>query len=73
MPRDTSHIQPGRRFAHCHPLDNAVLVVVSYNGGERVLVSDASGKNQRTVFAKDLRPSAIKSNGEEYKTGYAPA
>lgn len=67
------HIYPGRKFAHCHPLDSTTLIVREYNGGDRVKVADVRGRNVRWISAKQIRPSATKPNGEPYKTGYAPA
>lgn len=73
MPRSTDHIQPNKRYVHCHPLDSTTLIVREYDGGDRVKVSDVRGRNVRWISAKQIRPSAIKPNGEPYKTGYAPA
>lgn len=73
MPRDTSHIQPNRRYVHCHPLDSTTVIVREYDGGDRVKVSDPRGKNVRWIDAKQIRPSATKADGTPYKSGYAPA
>jgi len=69
----TDHIRPNTRYAACHPLDNIVLIVHEYDGGDRVKVSDPRGKNVRWIDAKQLRPSATKADGTPYKSGYAPA
>lgn len=67
------HIQPNRRYIHCHPHENTMIVVREYDGGDRVKVADPRGKHVRWIDAKMLRPSATKPNGEPYKSGYAPA
>lgn len=67
------HIYAGREFYNLHPLDSTHLLVASYDGGNRVDVTDTNGKRPRSILATSLRPSATKKNGDPYKSGYAPA